>query len=248
MVYYLGLSYQSHHAAYFDWDSKPDEMRNFGLSSNIPLTPSNLPDSATRTRGKQTPDIFPMPGLNAVSSRFRGLVENFEPNIHLFHPIELKEKDGSLVSGDYFIFCARAALDCVLTNKSNIIWNKGDRLRYPPHVTLAGHIWETHHPSHKKSHAKREEKFGILASMVERGHTVSWPKHLYVSRSAISEHHIWTGNQIFRNNIWVSDAFFNALEKAKLRGLTSSAYGFEIDIPWIPELEIAPILEWAARR
>lgn len=248
MAYYLGLSYQSHHAAYFDWDNEPIEIRKFGLSSNVLLTAANLPDSATRSRGKQTPDIFPMPGLNAVSARFREIVEQFEPNMHFFHPITLKEKDGSPISADYFIFCARIAIDCVLTKKSEIVWKDSGNPRYPPHAVLGSHTWEDYEPSHPKSRAKREEKFGILASMVERGHAVTWPKHLYVSKPAISEHHIWTGNRIFRNDIWVSDAFFNALENAKLKGLSSHAYGFEIDAPWIPELEIAPILDWVPAR
>jgi hypothetical protein len=35
---------------------------------------------------KKVPDVFPMPGCNAVNQRFKDLVEEFEPGVHQFFP------------------------------------------------------------------------------------------------------------------------------------------------------------------
>lgn len=246
MAYYLGLPYQAHANAYFEWDHRPEQLRMFGLSTNIPLGPDNLPTSATRTRGKQTPDIFAMPGLNAVNGRFRELVETFEPDTHLFHPLELKERDGSKVDGEWYIFSAQVAMDCVLTERSGLAWDDyGDEF-VPTEKFWLDEVWETHPPDHRKSRAAGEARRGVLASAAARGHDVSGlqPRHLYVSRPAIAGHHLWTGNRIFNNNLWVSDEFFRNVEKMKLKHLASHAYGFEVDEPWVAEREIAPILSW----
>lgn len=202
MVYYLGMPYHARTNAYFEWDSIPEQHRYFGLSGNLPLDSSNLPDAATRQRGKQTPDVFPMPGLNAVNARFRDLVEKFEPDRHLFHPTTLKEADGSRVPGEFYIFCARVAIDCVLTVRSAIQWESGSG-EYPPSARLNDRLWEKYHPDHRKSEARREAKFGIIASAAARGVIVQWPQHLYVSKPAIEGHHIWTGARLFSSDIWV---------------------------------------------
>lgn len=244
MAYHLNLPYQAHTNAYFEWDSVPEQVRYFGLSTNSPVNPENLPREATRQRGKQTPDVFPMPGLNAVNARFRELVERFEPDKHLFHPIHLKEPGGSRVEGEHYIFCARMPLDSVLTVRSRIEWKQDAADEYPPHAILHDRIWETHRPDHPKSLAKREAKFGVRRSAEARGQPVLWPQHLYVSGLAVAGHHIWTGDRLFSNGIWVSDAFFAAFEKAKLKALQSDVYGFEVDVPWVAEQELAPVLEW----
>lgn len=246
MAYELHLVFHAQKSAFFRWENEPPHFRGFGLSSSVPLSAENLPSSAVRTRGKQTPDIFPMPGLNAVSARFRALVESFEPGIHLFHPILLKEQGGRKVDNDYFIFCARVAIDFVLGVRSGISWAESrDGQPYP---ILEDQSWESHHPSHRNSEAKREERFGIRASAQRRGVPVVWPRHLFVSAPAISGHHLWTGDRLFPNGLWVSDAFFKAFEKSKLKSLVPRHYGFEVDEPWVAERELAPLLAWERAR
>lgn len=241
MVYQVGLPYQAHTNAYFEWDSVPRHVEYFGLSTNRALTA--LPSEATRQHGKQTPDVFPMPGLNAVNARFRELVEKFEPGKHFFHPIVLKEKDGSKIEGEFYIFCARVSLDCVLTIRSGIEW-KRDSLDTLPYPSFEFHDWETHHPSHQKSKAKQREKQQKIIDASPRPFPVRKPEHLYVSARTVAGHHLWTGDNLFSRKLWVSDEFFAAFEKAKLKWLRSFAYGFELDEPWSAQQEMAPLLEW----
>lgn len=243
MAYYLDLSHQAQTNAYFEWDSEPEHMRMFGLSSSQELAPENLPDRATRRSGKQTPDVFAMPGLNAVNERFRELVEDFEPDTHLFHPIVLREKDGSRIAGRHYIFSARVHFDCVLLQKSKIGWVQPEAVSAPFPEFRYG-TWETHHPRHPKSRARLEARHGIAAFAAKQGINVDLPRKLWVSAPAIEGHHLWTGVHICTSGLWVSDAFFKAFEKAKIRSLISHAYGFESEEPWLRERELAPRLDW----
>lgn len=172
-----------------------------------------------------------------MSGRFREFVERFEPDTHLFHPITLNEKDGSRVEGDHYIFCARVAFDFVVIERSGIAWESVGET-YPPQPMIHGHSWETHHPSHKQSEASREARYGIRASSEARGVPVIWPQHLYVSAPAVAPPLDVSGI-----DLWVSDEFFKAFKKSKLKYLAPKMYGFEIDEPWVAEREIGPILD-----
>lgn len=242
MAFFVGMPHQAHTNANFHWDDRAESGPTFSLSTSAPIDPANLPTSATRTRGKQLPDIFPMPGFNAVSERFRALVERFEPNTHFFHPVVLKEKDGSQAGGPHYIFSARVALDCILLARSGIAWQQHDG--HAPFPDFRFGSWETHPPAHPKSRARQEAKHGIAAYAAARGILVEAPRHLQVSRPAIEGHHLWTGAHFLFQGLWLSDAFYRAFEQERIKYLMSHAHGFEIDEPWLADRELAPLAAW----
>jgi hypothetical protein len=244
MAYCLDVVAQAHSNCYFRWDDEPSYRPYAGFSRLIPGDPPELPTRATRDRGKQIFDIFGLGGLVAVNAAFRDLVEAFEPDVHLFHPITLREKDGSQVTGDYFIFLARQSADFVLTVESGLNWKDYGAHGPPAPDWMQTSSFESHHPDHKNSKAGRERKFGILASSAARGFEVSYPKHMHASSRPISGLHLWTGQTIFQNQLFVSDDFFRAFEKSKLKYLRSNFFCFERDVPWDTAEQLKPIIDW----
>src|SRR5690606_7552436 len=61
-------------------------------------------------------DIFFVDSAVAVTRRFKALVEEFEPGLHLFVPIELQFHDGTAMPGEFYFFNSNVDIDCVLTN------------------------------------------------------------------------------------------------------------------------------------
>ena len=124
MAYIISLKY-SNREPQFEFLDEPERMFLFGLSMGLPVGTRRMPTRAKETSCKKSyPDIFAMPGLNAVSSRFRDLVEEFEPGVHQFFPLELYRKNGDPVEEEYFIFNCAVSFDCVLTAKSDVEWQK----------------------------------------------------------------------------------------------------------------------------
>jgi hypothetical protein len=121
MAHFIKLMYREHSTPKFEFDDDPDKLA-FGLSAGHWLDPKRLPTSAHQTTNKQIPDIFPTPGLNAVSSSFRELVEEFEPGVHQFFPLALFHKNGEPVEGEFFIFNCTVSVDTLLVDRSEIRW------------------------------------------------------------------------------------------------------------------------------
>lgn len=63
-----------------------------------------------------SPDVFFVDSAVAVTARFRDLVERFEPDLHLFVPIELQFHDGRPMPGEYYFFNANVDIDCIFTD------------------------------------------------------------------------------------------------------------------------------------
>jgi hypothetical protein len=123
MAWWLCRSY-SYAGPGFDWldeDSVKEKRGLFGsgLSLSRPLSEKNVPKAA-RYRAAYPkppkPDVFFVAAAVAVTARFKALVEEFEPGLHLFTPIELQYHDGSVMPGDYYFFNCNVDVDCVLTD------------------------------------------------------------------------------------------------------------------------------------
>ncbi|MBB6124446.1 imm11 family protein [Sphingobium subterraneum] len=108
----------------FDWlyEDNVEEKRGLvgsGLSLSRPLSEKNVPKAA-RYREKYpkppAPDIFFVDSATTVTARFKALVEEFEPGLHLFAPIELQFHDGTAMPGEYYFFNCNVDVDCVLTD------------------------------------------------------------------------------------------------------------------------------------
>jgi len=90
-----------------------------GLSLSRPLTAQSVPNSARYRKAFPKPpavDIFFVDSAVAVTGRFKTLVEQFEPALHLFAPIELQYHDGRPMDGDYYFFNCNVDVDCLLTD------------------------------------------------------------------------------------------------------------------------------------
>ncbi|XYK81537.1 MAG: imm11 family protein [Labrenzia sp.] len=127
MAYFLELvRYQRHAIPYFTWDDEDNfpEFGHiaFGLSSGFWVDPQAIPKSAYQERDKRVPDVFPMPGCNAVNQRFKDLVEEFEPGVHQFMPIELRNKAGEPLTDNYYVFNCMVSVDTVLVKESGLQW------------------------------------------------------------------------------------------------------------------------------
>ncbi len=108
----------------FDWVD-PDgveERRGLvgsGLSLSRPLSEKNVPKAARSRRPAKVPpkqDVFIVDYGVACSKRFKELVEEFEPGLHLFVPIELQYHDGRPMDGEFYFFNCNVDVDCVITD------------------------------------------------------------------------------------------------------------------------------------
>ncbi|WP_305987098.1 imm11 family protein [Roseibium sp. MMSF_3544] len=122
MAYWLKMAFDAREPS-FEFEDEPEKMRLFGLSLGIPVGTERLPTKAREiTEKKVYPDIMTMPGLNAVSAKFKQIVEEFEPELHQFFPLRLTRKDGSLVEDEYFIFNCTVSFDSLLFQHSEVDW------------------------------------------------------------------------------------------------------------------------------
>ncbi|KZK90547.1 hypothetical protein PsAD46_02168 [Pseudovibrio sp. Ad46] len=136
MAYLINLDYNSREPQ-FEFLDEPQDMPLFGLSSGNILDPNRFPTKAKEeTKKKVIPDIFSMPGLNAVSQRFKDRVEEFEPGVHQFLPLELFKKTGEPIDGNFYIFNCGKRLDAVLNKHSPVGWGKPDDFTGKPKLNI----------------------------------------------------------------------------------------------------------------
>jgi hypothetical protein len=125
MAWWLCRSY-SYTGPGFDWldEDAVEEKRGLfgsGLSLSRPLSAKNVPKAAryrTAYAKPPKPDIFFVASAVACTARFKALVEEFEPGLHLFVPIELQYHDGRVMDGEFYFFNANVDVDCVLTDNN----------------------------------------------------------------------------------------------------------------------------------
>jgi hypothetical protein len=124
MACHVTLMYQQHSTPMFAFDDPwPPETPYFGFSATRLLEPDVIvPDSARQTDKKKIHDIFSMPGVNAVSQRFRDLVEEYDSGIHQFFPLALRRKDDTPIEMPYYVFNCGRRLEALLVARSNLRW------------------------------------------------------------------------------------------------------------------------------
>lgn len=216
MAWWLARDY-SYAGPGFDWldaDEVEDKrgLVGSGLSLSRPLSEKNVPRAARYREPYPKPpavDIFFVDSATAVTARFKALVEEFEPGLHLFAPIELQYHDGSVMPGEYYFFNCNADVDCVLTgNKPE--WFEWARDRYVPSL-----------------------QFIVKLT----------PLEISLSRQQVEGRHLWTGGPLGWNQLFVSDAFCEALRKGRFRAVEIRRECHEVDRPWVAEEHMGPLLD-----
>ena len=72
------------------------------------------PFVATQIKHKNFCDAFNIIGYRCFSDKVRQIIEEFEPGLHQFFPVELQAKDRTPYTDKYFIFNACTTIDAVL--------------------------------------------------------------------------------------------------------------------------------------
>jgi hypothetical protein len=128
----------------FDWVD-PDfvkEKRGLvgsGLSLSRPLSAQNVPKAARSCHPAKSPPkqhVFIVDFAVAVTAKFKNLVERFEPDLHLFAPIELQYHDGEPMEGEYYFFNCNVDIDCVLTDNKPEWFRKARTGHIHPSLSL----------------------------------------------------------------------------------------------------------------
>jgi hypothetical protein len=103
----------------------PSTYPVYGLSVCIPIDPDSMPSLGKLKRPwpNPIPDVFPTPGLNAVSQRFLELVEQFEPRIHQFFPLSVQEFDGASLRQELYIFNCAVGIDAIISRGAHPNWD-----------------------------------------------------------------------------------------------------------------------------
>ena len=143
MAWWFARSY-SYAGPGFDWidPEAVKERRGLvgsGLSLSRPLSAANVPSAARYRapyRKPPAPDLFFVDSAVAVTKRFKDLVEQFEPGLHLFAPIELQYHDGSIMEGEFYFFNCNVDVDCVLTDNKEEWFNRYDSGRITSNMPL----------------------------------------------------------------------------------------------------------------
>jgi len=120
-----------------DWvENSPVYKLNY--SGHLPENPV-LPKSAIRKDERPLNDAFWVePNGNAVSARFKAIIEAAEPGVHRFFPLQIKNADGTLVDEPYFMFAVCQESVCVLPDKSESLTPL--RVRFGPNAGMPGMI------------------------------------------------------------------------------------------------------------
>jgi hypothetical protein len=174
------------------WKAKKDNAtkRNQGYAVN----PDTMPKRVLWASGKyDVPDILPW---FAVSPRFRDLVEQFEPGVHQFLPVEIyKKRTGAPVATYYwFVVCQR--IDSVDRAHTTFDWQA------PKDEPEAGH-WS--------AHIFKTEPLEMIK--------IEGAK-LVFNNSQVAGHHIWNDPHISPGGDHLcSDAFGKAALAANFTGL-----------------------------
>lgn len=142
-----------------------------------------------RTGSGKVPDILGwMLGPFIVSQKVREIIEELEPEVHAFHSIAVKAKDGKPISGSmelaYFIILQPPPLDCVDIDKTS--WG------------AAG--------------------MGYAAYEKDKHLCIGDDKFITLRKSVIEGHHFWRGVGPLERYYFCSDELKQRLQAEKVRG------------------------------
>ena len=91
-----------------------------------------------KSKHKKLPDVFGFKGSFMVCGDFRRIIEDFEPGVHQFFPVEVIKKNRQPVPGNgrYYAFNVMQKFDSLLTARSNVQWIDVDAEKFPGVMAL----------------------------------------------------------------------------------------------------------------
>ena len=219
MVY--GLNVRSEHG--MDWDFEPlnGDFRNVGLLDEMPdeglnprgrafiagraVDPANVP---TRVQWKDRNSPLSIPDFSTgpfmhLSARAKALVEEFEPGVHQFLPVEFVDIDGAFLEQRWFV-CVCNRLDTV------------DRKNTRGMLLSGGKMWR---PAKELLRKYPEEIPPDFDLSVE-------PK-LVFNRAQIGGAHLWCDKHFSAAGVYISHELASALKANSFSGLRLSENGLE---------------------
>lgn len=157
------------------------------------FSPDEVPKHAFIYRGspKTIPNFVSVSAYPAMCPEARALIEEFEPGVHHFFPVEIARKrskkpirrlDGRVLDTPYYLFFPQKWLDAVWVERSDVMMSPtylGPQLVLP--------------------------RFGS--------------DNIVLRREVVAGHHVWRGRFHMLGRTFFSDALVNAVQARKLRGL-----------------------------
>lgn len=203
MAYRVQGSFSQLFSPIFEWQ--------YPLAPLIPPLDDKPERAILQSRHKKLPDLFLCRGMETVCETFRQIVEELEPGVHQFLPIEFVTKKGAPVPGNgpYYLFRVMQSFDAILVEKSNLVWvNRYDTF-----------------------------KPGALVRMVPGAEGLRFgpgPVQLVMSRPQIAGRHAWRSKQVQIGDLYFSDDLVDAVRAAKLKKFEFT-HVEECDEAWHPE-------------
>ncbi|NMJ44427.1 hypothetical protein GWK16_24495 [Roseomonas sp. JC162] len=177
----------------------PEDEKFFITREPRPYTlprydPEEFPKRVQFTSAHKTiPDFVPIHGRLSVSPEAKALIEEFEPGIHQFLPVEIERRrstrpiyrlDGRVLDTPYYVFFPQVMLDAVWVERSEVAVRP--RLHGPPSVN----------PKSSRDLDK-----------------------LVLHREIVAGHHVWRGHYQCHMDLFFSNALAHEIEKRRLRKL-----------------------------
>lgn len=135
-----------------------------------------------------------------ISNRAKTFIEEREPGIHQFVPVDFVDKAGLLIEKrHFFVVCRR--LDSIDRGKTTF-------------VLLRGKIWRT-----------AQEVRDRFPDDLPAGFDMRVEPELVFSRAQIGQSQLWRDKHLDNGAIWLSQEFGDALKASDLSGVKLSASG-----------------------
>jgi hypothetical protein len=77
-----------------------------------------------KSAGKRLPDVMPTAAGSAITQKVIDLIEDIEPGVHRYHPIEVMTKDGAPVAEARFLLNICSRLDTIYVEKSDVFYRQ----------------------------------------------------------------------------------------------------------------------------
>jgi len=156
------------------------------------------------SEGRPMPDFHESHILN-VSERAKALIEQFEPGVHQFVPVDFCDKDNRFLEHRYFMFCGNR-VDSLDHKRTTFV------LKQYPKVSA----WVN-----PKTLLRRGE-IDLIPDHIDPNET---PKYVF-NRVQIGHAHMWVDKYIDGSK-WISDELAQALKAGSFTGLKLSENGLE---------------------